>query len=254
VVVVDNCSPDGSADVARDAGAEIVAAPTNRGFGAGCNIGVAATDAPFVLLLNPDARVLTGTISGMRVALAGAPRAAMVASDVVRPDGRAEPIRRRFPSIARAPLEPGLAGRLDARWYRKRAPRGGAVEWVSGACVLVRRAAFEAAGGFDERYFLYSEETDLCARVRQLGWEVLWVPGLPTVHASGGSASATAGGGKVAWVDGFLRFTASHHPHPRLIRVALALGLAARAVAWRVAGRRDAAARWRLALQEARRR
>lgn len=254
VVVVDNASPDRSADEAARAGARVVRAEANRGFGAGCNIGVAATAAPYVLLLNPDAAVAPGTVSGLRRALAGDASVGVIASDVVDADGVPQPVRRRFPSVWRTPLEPGLAGRLDERWYRRRSPRGGTVDWVSAACALVRREAYEAVGGFDERYFLYSEETDLCARLADAGWTVRWVPGLATVHLSGRSTTALAGDGKVAWVDGFLRFARTHHRHPGIVRTALVAGLAGRVAAWRLAGRRPASTRWRLALAEAMRR
>lgn len=254
VVVVDNESPDDSGAIARQVGARVVDAGANRGFGAGCNIGMAATTAPFVLLLNPDAVLEAGTVRGLRDALVDDARAAIVASEVVDERGRPEPVRRRFPSVWRTPLEPGLAGRLDERWYRRRGPADGAVEWLSASCALVRRTAFDAVGGFDERYFLYSEETDLCARLASTGWKMRWVPGCRTVHASGRSTAALPGAGKVAWVDGFLRFARLHHRHPVALRAALVAGLAGRTAAWRVAGRREAASRWRLALAAAMRR
>src|SRR4051812_13334653 len=159
VVVVDNASPDDSAAVARAAGAEVVHAGGNRGFGAGCNIGAGAGSAPFVLFLNPDAEVARGTAAGLAGHLAASPRTAAVGSEVIDGAGRPQPSRRRSPSVGRAPFEPGLAARLDERHYRRRGTAH--VDWVSGACFMVRRAAFEAVAGFDERFFLYSEETDL---------------------------------------------------------------------------------------------
>ena len=211
----------------------------------------ASTSAPLVLLLNPDAAVSAGTVAGLRSALSGHGDVAAVGSTVLAGDGRPEPVRRRFPSVRRALLEPGVAARLDERWYARRAPDGGPVEWLSAACILVRRDAFEAIGGFDERYFLYSEETDLCARWRQEGWSVRWLPGLPARHHGAVSTTALPGQGKVAWVEGYLRFARAHHPHPRLLQTGIAIGFGARAVLWALLGRTEKRRRYAAAARRA---
>ena len=232
VTVVDNASPDESASVAAALGARVVEAGRNVGFGAGCNLGAAGGAAPYVLLLNPDAAVAAGTVAGLAAVLDADPRAAAVASEVGD-----DHVRRRFPRVWRAPLEPGLAGRLDERWYRRHPGR--AVDWLSAAVLLVRRSALEEVGGFDERYFLYWEEVDLAVRLRRAGWELRWVPGLPAAHAAGGS-----GGGRPAWAAGLVRWAGDHARRPRLLRAAVMAGLVARAVAWRLVGRRERAASW----------
>jgi N-acetylglucosaminyl-diphospho-decaprenol L-rhamnosyltransferase len=252
VVVVDNASPDDSGAVAAAHGADVVAAAENRGFGAGCNLGFAATSSPFVLFLNPDAAVGPTTVRGLTRHLSANRSTAVVASALVAPDGRIEPSRRRRPSTTRALLEPGLAALLDDRHYRRRQPTGGSVDWVTGACFLVRREAFEAINGFDERYFLYSEEADLCARLRHSGWLVEWIPGLPCVHRSGHSTSQLTGRGKVAWVDGWLRYTRTHGRRPERLRRALVLGLTGRALIWRARRRPAHADVWRAAARRAR--
>ena len=251
VVVVDNCSPDDSAEVAARAGARVVRAADNRGFGAGCNLGVEATNAGAVMFLNPDAAAGPGTVDGLARHLESHPRAAVVASSVRHPSGRPEPVRRRFPSVARAALEPGLAARLDERWYRRHARGRPQVDWVVAAAMLVRRTAFDAVGGFDESFFLYCEELDLCARLCDAGWEVHWVDGFPSSHESGTATRTLPGAGKVAWAEGFMRATRRHQRHPSLIRASVVLGLGGRAVAWRVLGKRARSRDWASAARSA---
>lgn len=250
IVVVDNASPDRSAAIAATAGATVIAAE-NRGFGAGCNTGASAGVSPLLLFLNPDAAAGAGTVSGLAAALDQHPGWGAVASELHDPHGRPEPVARRRPSIARAVLEPGIAGRLDAEQYRRRLPHGGEVDWLSAAALMCRRSAFDAIGGFDERYFLYGEDADLCLRLGRAGWAVAWIPGLPTLHDSGGSTAGDADRGKSAWASGWLRLVQTHHGHPRAARLALLVGLRGRAMLWRVAGRSDRAIAWTAAARTA---
>lgn len=247
VVVVDNDSPDAGGDAARAAGARVLHQP-NRGFGAGCNAGAAATTAPFVLFLNPDAVVRPGTLAGLRAHLQSHPRAALVASELRLPDGRPEPVARRRPSVLRAALEPGPAARLDQRSYSRRAPDGGPVAWLSGACFLARRTAFEEVKGFDESFFLYGEDGDLGLRLVAAGWTNDWIPGFITDHR-GGASTATAGDrGKASWAEGWARMTRRHHDHPALVTASMRAGLVGRVVLWSALQRPERAAPWRAAL------
>lgn len=245
IVVVNNVSPDDSAAIAAEAGATVITAARNDGFGAGCNLGMAHTSSAYILLLNPDASVASNTVPALERYLDEHPRAAIVASDLITPTGGTEVARRRFPSLVRTLLEPGLSARLDERYYARRQPNGGRVDWVTGAVVLARRCALEQVGGFDERYFLYFEDVDLAARLSRNGWESHWIPGYPATHVSGASTIPTLEGqGKAAWVDGFLRFTRSHSRRPTLLRAALALNLTARALVWSMLRRRTRRAKW----------
>lgn len=246
VVVVDNDSPDDSGTIAAGAGALVVSAP-NRGFGAGCNVGFRATTADLVLVLNPDAELRSGTLRALVAHLDATPTCGIVASDLEAPDGTPEPVARRRPSLLRCPLEPGLAARLDASWYRRRSPVGGPVEWLSGAAFLVRRAAMASVGGFDERYFLYGEDVDLCLRTSRAGWTTDWVPGHATTHRSGTSSAGLGDTAKEAWARGWRRVLDDHHRHPRAARAATTAGLRGRALVWRALGRPDRAAMWRRA-------
>lgn len=130
VVVVDNCSEDDSPQVAAELGAEVLPAGRNGGFGAGCNTGVRATTAPFVLLLNPDASVEPGTVAGLRDMLEAHPETAAVGSVVIDPHGRSEPVRRRFPALRRVRSNPAWRPDSTNVGTRGTPPKAG---WWSGS-------------------------------------------------------------------------------------------------------------------------
>jgi N-acetylglucosaminyl-diphospho-decaprenol L-rhamnosyltransferase len=250
VVVVDNVSVDGSVQVAEGMGATVVRSPVNSGFGTGCNLGAAQGGSPWLFFLNPDAALEPGSLAGMVDHASGHPRVGVVASEVREPTGEPQPVRRRFPVWWRAFAEPGLAARWDEWHYRRRSvPAGGPVDWVSAAAILVRREAFEEVGGFDEGFFLYSEETDLCWRLRHAGYATHWLPGCPSSHRSGSSTGQLAGAGKEEWARGFGRYLAKHPERRRLMRASLLLGLSGRALVWAAAGRRENYRKWRAAVR-----
>ena len=242
VIVVDNASGDRSAEIASSIGARVIEATTNAGFGAGVNRGAASTSAEFLLVLNPDAEIRPGTAEGLATHLQRNPNVAVAASEVHGADGAEVGSRRRFPRWYTAAVEPGVARRIDEWHYRRRG--GNDVDWVSGASFMVRHTAFDQVGGFDEGFFLYSEEVDLAYRLQKAGWRVHWLPGLPTVHREGHSTSVLPAAGKVEWVRGYLRFSALHGAHPRLERTMLTLGLTGRALAWTIRGKRQVASVW----------
>ena len=250
VVVVDNVSPDRSADVARNMGASVIPNVANSGFGAGCNLGAGLHRAPWILLLNPDAVMEPGSLAGMVNYGSARPEVGVVASEVRRTSGQPEPVRRRFPAWWRAFAEPGVAARWDEWYYRRRmGVDGGAVDWVSASAVLVRRQAFEAVGGFDEGFFLYAEETDLCARLHQAGYAIHWIPGSPSLHDPGSSTGQLSAAGKEEWARGFSRYIAKHSDRPTLMRLCLRLGLWGRALMWAARGNRPYFEKWRAAAQ-----
>jgi N-acetylglucosaminyl-diphospho-decaprenol L-rhamnosyltransferase len=191
VVVVDNASRDGSADraVAANPGVRLIRNPTNRGFAAAINQGIAATAAPFVLLLNPDGEIVGGTLGGFLKVAAEHPRAGAIGPVVRDPDGTIYPSARKVPTMAEAlghfavgpftPRNPWTRAYKLADWDRRSERQ---VEWVSGSCMLIRREAMVAAGPLDERFFLYVEDVDFCRRLRAAGWEVWFSPELEVVH------------------------------------------------------------------------
>jgi N-acetylglucosaminyl-diphospho-decaprenol L-rhamnosyltransferase len=195
VVVVDNGSGDGSVDRvrARYPGLEIVVPGQNLGYGAAANRGVAATDTPTVLVCNPDVEVGSGTLAALNRALADHPRWALVGPLIRTSTGARYPSARRFPSLVDAGGHALLGifapdNRFTRSYQRHELDTVEdpvEVDWVSGACFLVRRSAFERVGGFDEAYFMYGEEVDLCWRLAQAGWAAGYVPAAQVTHRQG---------------------------------------------------------------------
>ncbi len=241
VVVVDH-GRDGSGELARAAGARVIADPSNPGFGAGQNRGVREAGAPFVLLANPDA-VLDA--DGVEAGLAllehdpsvGAVQGVIVDEESRRPQrsqgrelgpvhllGRALGARRllRSGAVRRlARLARPLADHVD------RVPAAAtAVEALAATALLVRRSAFLAVGGFDEGYFCYGEDLDLCRRMRAAGWRLVALPDRFAVHAGGGSFES-APARELSWWGGTMRFAARWWSAP-----AWGLALGAAGVAW----------------------
>ncbi len=197
VVVVDNASADGSGDALRGSDPDAVLLPmaSNLGYGTAANRGVAATDAPYVLILNPDTVVEPGTTKVLAAALDRDPGLAVVGPRMENVDGSLYPSARCFPNLVDAAGHAFLGFVAPANPYTRRYRmldwdhgEAGEVDCVSGACLLVRRSAFVAAGGFDEAYFMYAEDVDLCWRLRQQGWRVGYEPAGRVVHSLGASS------------------------------------------------------------------
>jgi GT2 family glycosyltransferase len=248
VVVVDNASPDDSAAVAEahPSRPAIVRSATNGGFGSGCNLGLAATTAPCVLFLNPDAVPDPGAIDTLAAAIGRDARLGAVGARLVDPRGEttaaaagAEPglrsVAGHFLLLSRLPV----AGRLFPPLQLADATRRAPVDWVSGGALLVRRAAFETIGRFDERFFLYMEDVDLCRRLRAAGYRVAYEPGAVVRHAIGGSQSAEQ---PARWYQAFHAYLAERRGAPTA-RVAAAMAAAGMTVRWLAyRGRRPAQA------------
>lgn len=199
VVVVENGRPDPARTTLQRAGLDVpVLVPgSNLGYGAGANRGVAALadDAP-VLICNADVQVHRGALARLVAALEDDPAAAIVGPRILTPAGERYPSARRFPSLVDAAGHAALGlvrphNRFTVR-YREGEPeaRPGdrglrATDWVSGACFMVRRSAFEELGGFDESYFMFAEDTDLCWRAHRQGWGVAIVPEAVVTHVQG---------------------------------------------------------------------
>jgi len=197
IVVADNASSDGSLEAVVAAGPEVTAFSTgsNLGFGTAANRGVARTSGEFVMILNPDTLVEPGTTKALVAALEHDEGLAAVGPRVDTPDGNLYPSARRFPRLGVAAGHAFLGLVRPSNRYSRRYrmldwdhTEAGDVDWVSGTCLLVRRSAFEALGGFDERYFMYVEDVDLCWRLREAGWRVGYEPGGRVVHTIGASS------------------------------------------------------------------
>ncbi len=195
LVVVDNCSPDDTAAPLAGLDAELVRAPRNGGFAAGCNLGIARGAAPYVLLLNPDARMSPDALHTLVAVLDANLGTAIAGPLIVEDNGTHAASQRRFPRPLSTFAQALFLHRLwpRATWTDElvRDPaayrRPGTPDWVSGACMLIRREALEQVGGMDEDFFLYCEDMDVCARVRDAGWDVRFEP-RAVVHHEGGAS------------------------------------------------------------------
>lgn len=194
VVVSDNGSTDGSVEAIESAFPDtlVIRNGGNLGFPAAANRGMAATGSEFVLLINPDADVSAGTLEGFLKVARDHPRAGAIGALTRNVDGSIYPSARRIPSpwlgLAHTVLAPFWPTNPWTRRYRiaewdRRSERE--VDWVSGSSVLLRRAALDEVGLFDEAYFMYVEDMDLCTRMRKAGWEVWFSPQLEITHIGG---------------------------------------------------------------------
>jgi len=218
VVVVDNASGDGSAGVVGEfPSVELVAAPRNLGFAAAANTGIARGDAPYVLVLNPDTEVPPETVDALLALMEARRDVGICGCKLVRPDGRLDhAARRSFPTILGALGHftgigrTAIAPRALAQ-YRAPAVETGPVDAVNGAFMLIRREALEQVGGFDERYWMYMEDLDLCFRFGQAGWVTWYEPTVSALHvkaaASGRHRSPRL---TLAFHSGMARFYRTH--------------------------------------------
>jgi GT2 family glycosyltransferase len=162
----------------------------NRGFGHANNQALRTTESRYVLFLNPDTEVLSGSLADLVAELDRRPEIGLAGARQLGPDGTMQPTMRRFPSASRAlgdalglerfPNRPGWLGEREVRLGRY----DGEFEddWTIGSFMLARCDAIERAGSFDERFFVYSEEVDLCLRVRRAGWKIVHLPTLTIRH------------------------------------------------------------------------
>ncbi len=240
LVVVDNGSRDGSVGAVRQRFPDVCVVVTgcNLGYGAAANRGVAATTLPSVLVCNPDIELRAGALGALAGALAGDSRCALVGPLIRDPTGARYPSARSFPSMVDAAGHAAFGlFRPDNRFTRsyQNAHLGTPgvtyqpVDWVSGACFLVRRSAFEQVGGFDESYFMYFEDVDLCWRLGRAGWRVAYAPTAEVTHAQGLSTDRHPYRMIVEHHRSLLRFAArSSEGWHRVLLPLVALGTGAR--------------------------
>lgn len=219
VIVVDNASTDGSAAAAGQFnGVRVIRNAANVGFAAANNVGIRASTGELLLLLNSDTLVPPGAIDGMIARLRAAPDVAVLGPRLVDGRGRVElsfgPMLSPLREIRQRRLVKGLAAddptvvrEVEALTAVERSPA-----WVTGACLLVRRADADAVGGLDERYFMYTEDADFCAAIRARGRRILYYPGAEVVHLRGRSAATASEATRAAYERSHLAFYRKHHP------------------------------------------
>jgi len=261
LVIVDNSSEDGSYEAIREAypNATAIRNSTNLGFGAACNQGFKATDAPFILLLNSDARLTAQAFHALcdcleqneRCGAAGCKLIDAAGAEIINTRNFLTPLNQAFELTG---IEVGL-GSLQ----RTRPPKldrnlaDCSVDWIDGACLMLRRAALDEAGFFDERFFMYSEDEDLCFRLRKRGWLVCFCGAGTAVHH--GAASTRLN--KIDMLRHFylsqMLFLLKHHgPFSAfLFAVAMRTVLVLKRLLLRDGSRREAAGEHLQALREA---
>lgn len=258
VVVVDNASTDGSPQLVRERfpGVRLLEPGENLGFGPANNVGMRASTGCWILLLNSDAWPIDDGIERLVAVAERHPRAGIVGPRLRNPDGTLQRSVRGFPTVWRICTEYLFLRKLGPRTRLFNAFYGAGfdherereAEFLKGAVLLLRREALDAVGGFDERYFMFSEEVDLCYRLRQAGWSTVFTPEAEFVHVGGASTAAEWGRMYRHQVRGHLLFL-SLHQGPRAAERArrwLLRALRLRALAFRgERGRTYAdAARW----------
>lgn len=218
IIVVDNASPDDSAAmVARDfPGVRLLAWEENHGFSAAINAAARLARGHLLLLLNPDARVDAGALARMPEALASRPGVAAVGFRQLDDNGRFQLSVGPPPSLALEIVRRFVQRRLDAGDERlghmldRLLARPRPVPWAAASSLLVRRSAFEAVGGFDERFFLYFEDIDFCLRLRAAGFGVYYDPSIVVSHERGESARSAPEVARRAYRESQLYYWSKH--------------------------------------------
>src|SRR5579871_2211201 len=256
VWVVDNASQDDSVEAIRQAFPQVklIENGSNAGFGAANNRAMRQAQGDYFLLLNSDAFPKPGAIAALIACAQAHPDAAVVGPRLLNKDGSLQTSCYRFPSPGRAWLENLWISALMQnhptlgdyrRWPHDRERD---VDSVIGACMLVRREAFEQTQGFDERFFMYQEETDWQKNLREKGWSVIFTPTAQVTHLGGASGAGEQARINRHFFDSLDYYEWKHHGLPGLIslRIEMALGCLARAILWTlmmlVPGRRAVAA------------
>ena len=214
IVVVDNASRDGSVDAVRSRWprVRVIALSSNVGFAAANNQGIRATNSELILLLNSDTIVPDGSLDHLIAALQKLPGASIVGPKIVDGEGRPElsygrmmtPLSELRQKLLLRHASPARLSALTSETRR--------VDWVTAACLLVRRRDAEAAGLLDERYFMYCEDVDFCAAVRANGGAVYFTPVTQIVHLRGRSWGARSSATAETYGRSQLAFYRKHHP------------------------------------------
>ncbi|MCF4126133.1 glycosyltransferase family 2 protein [Methylobacterium sp. SyP6R] len=217
VVVVDNASRDGSLEDLPSLrhGPAVIANPDNQGFGRACNAGAARGQAPAILFLNPDARVTGESLAGAHAALMAEPGTGIVGAQLLDEAGRVQR------SCARRPSAVSLVGQALLLDRARLVPSHFMTEWdhgedravdqVMGAFLMIRRSLFTALGGFDERFFVYYEDVDLCARAWDAGLAVRHLAGITVRHEGQGTTRAAKAHRLACFLESQIRYAAKHH-------------------------------------------
>lgn len=233
VLLVDNASKDGSVDAVRAAfpATRIIANEKNTGFGAANNQAMAIAKGKFFLLLNSDAFPEPDAIRTLLDYMRANPKAGVTGPRTHNADGTLQLSCFRLPSPSYAWRENFWLTRGYRRWAHDSVR---SVDFVIGACMLVRREVYEKVGGFDETFFMYSEETDWQRRIHDAGWDIIFVPESRITHLGGSSGASDKVAVNRHFFESLDVYVRKHHGFAGLIslRAAMAAGCLMRAILW----------------------
>lgn len=256
VLVVDNASIDGSPEMVQNEfpWVRLIANKENVGFTRGHNQAVRESHGKYLLILNSDTIILQGALQKLIDFAEANPEAGIVGPRLLNPDGSLQYSCRRFPNLAAAIFRNTPLGKLfpQNRYTRDylmtdwdhSTPRE--VDWVSGAAMFIRREVHEQLQGFDERFFMYCEDVDLCYRAWKAGWKVVYYPEAQIVHAIGRSTDRVANKMIRQFHASMYRFYKKHYARqtPFYLRPFILPGLIARASIFILKNYKDAVVRW----------
>ncbi len=231
VVLADNGSTDGAPEAAVRDGVRLLPTGGNLGYGKAANLGASGFEGEWLVVANPDVTWSPGALDALLEAGERWPRAGCLGPAIRTPDGQLYPSARAFPSLGR-----GIGHALCGWWwpgnpwtrsYREEAgsPVEGTTGWLSGSCMLLRREAFAAVGGFDPSYFMYCEDMDLCRRLGEAGWESVYAPAATITHEGGHATSRSAGPMLREHHRAIYRYLSRQYAGPQWAPVRLLLGV-----------------------------
>ncbi len=235
LVIVDNgTDPTVARQVADEYGARLIASGDNLGYGRGANLGAQGAQTPWIVVANSDIEWQPGSLDQLVAAAEAHPTAGSVGPALLNTDGTVYPSARELPSLTQGAghavfvrLWPGNP--WTRRYQARQQSTGGQrpAGWLSGACLLLRREAFEAVGGFDDGYFMFFEDVDLGERLGRAGWTNLYVPQVQVTHVGGTSWRAKPAPMISAHHASAARYVGRRYPHwyQWPVRQAAALGL-----------------------------
>ncbi len=224
VIVVDNASADGTVTQLRQhfPWVQVLSNRDNAGFSRGNNQAMARSRGRWLLFLNPDTEAQPGSLGALLHFMQAHPRAGVIGPRLYYPDGSVQSSRRRFPSVMTTFWESTLLEQWWphnpwARRYRLQDVSDAGVQevdWLVGACLLIPRAVMQQVGGWDEGFFMYSEELDLCRRIKQAGWQVIFTPEAAVIHHEGKSSEQIVAARHLRFQASKIRYVRKYHGRP----------------------------------------
>jgi GT2 family glycosyltransferase len=221
IIVVDSASSDDSVDMLRQEfpNVRLYASERNLGYAGGNNLGMRESQGQYVLLLNPDTKVVGDALSTMMTYLEAHSGVGALGPQLRDADGSIQSSRRRFPTLGTALIESTFLQkwfpnhRTLHRYYVLDLPDDaiGQVDWVNGSCILVRRTVIEQVGLLDEAYFMYSEELDWQKRMRAAGWQIVYLPTARVIHYEGKSSEQVRALTHIRFSRSKVRYFYKHH-------------------------------------------